>query len=484
MGWAFYGRGHELGQLDHILDRERWAFVKITGRRRIGKTTLIEETLKRHPGRKSFYVQIPDSEPAGVLEVVHGFMEAFTLPHRRPGSLLEFAQLIGGLVEEGYIVVLDEFQYFHRKVLEEFQSYLQNVVDRCSARAAEVKGCLIVLGSIHAEMTALLDDRRAPLFNRLTDRLDLGHLDIGSVLEILRAHATGSPQELLFHWNLFEGVPKFYRDCYEQGVLGKDRRTVLRRMFFESSSTLRNEAENWFLHELRGRYNMVLKFIAQHPGCSNGDIEARLRELDPTKHKQAGGYLRILMDNYRMVERRLPVFAKPNARSGRYYIADNFLRSWLSALAIPAATTRFKPMDDLIAQADQRLCDAEGYGLERLAAVIYEERGRKGLPGFSLSSRIEGYWDKGDVEIDLVALNEDAEVIRFGSCKRSSAEHSKGSLAAFDAHVERFLGAHPKYRHWTVEKVAIATEHTSATRKLCADAGYLAEDLLTLTEGL
>ncbi len=484
MPWKFYGRDEELERLDRILDRGRWAFVKVSGRRRIGKTALIEEALKRHPERKSFYVQIPDSEPAGALEAVHGFMEAFQLDHERPGSLLEFAQLIATLVEDGYIVVLDEFQYFHRKVLEEFQSHLQSVVDRCSARADEVTGCLLVLGSIHTEMTALLDDSRAPLFNRLTDRLDLGHLDISSVLEILRAHAHGTPQELLFHWNLFEGVPKFYRDCYEQEVLGGDRSTVLRRMFFESSSPLRNEAENWFLHELRGRYNMVLRFIAQNPGCSNGDIEARLRELDPAKDKRTGGYLRILIDSYRMVERRLPVFARHNARSGRYYIADNFLRSWLHALSIPAATIRFKPIGDLLVQADSRLRDAEGFGLERLAATLYEERGRKGLPGFMLTQRIDGYWDKGDVEIDLVALNEDARTIRFGSCKRTAAEHTVGALGRFDGHIERFLTAFPKYRQWTVEKMAIATEHSAATRQACLAAGYLAEDLITLTNGL
>ncbi len=36
-----------------------------------------------------------------------------------------------------------------------------------------------------------------PLFNRTTDTLELGHLDIASVLEILRAHADDDPQRLL-----------------------------------------------------------------------------------------------------------------------------------------------------------------------------------------------------------------------------------------------------------------------------------------------
>ncbi len=484
MAWKFYGRNQELERLDEVLDRGRWAFVKISGRRRIGKTALIREALSRHPDRKSFYVQIPDSEPAGVLAAVHGFMDTFGLTHKQPGSLLEFAQLIRELAEEGYIIVLDEFQYFHRKALNEFPSFLQAVVDGCQAKATEVPGCLIVLGSIHAEMTALLEDQRAPLFNRLTDRVDLGHLDIGSVMEILRAHGEGTPEELLFYWNLFEGVPKFYRDCYEQEVIGKDRHTVLRRMFFESSSPLRNEAENWFLHELRGRYNMVLQYIAENPGCTNGDIEARLRSLDSGQAKQVGGYLAVLTGNYRMVERRLPIFAKPNSRSGRYYIADNFLRSWLAALAKPVASVQFRPVASLVEQADERLKTAEGFGLERLAATLYEERSRKGVYGFALTKRIDGYWDKGGVEIDLVALNADEGVIRFGTCKRDATRHTSSELGSFDGHITRFLDALPKYKPWSKERTAITVRHTHTSRAASLAAGYMTEDLLTLTEKL
>jgi AAA+ ATPase superfamily predicted ATPase len=37
---AFYGRHEEQAQLQAILQRRRWFFLQISGRRRIGKTSL------------------------------------------------------------------------------------------------------------------------------------------------------------------------------------------------------------------------------------------------------------------------------------------------------------------------------------------------------------------------------------------------------------------------------------------------------------
>ena len=66
------------------------------------------------------------------------------------------------------------------------------------AATPEVRGGLIVLGSLHTEMQALLEDRSAPLYQRLTDTISLGHLDIASLLELLEAHADTTPERLLF----------------------------------------------------------------------------------------------------------------------------------------------------------------------------------------------------------------------------------------------------------------------------------------------
>ena len=481
--WTFYGRQAELRQLRDILSRRRWFFLQISGRRRIGKTTLIQQALQAAGVSNTLYIQIPDSDPAGVVAACNGYLETFGL-EERVHSLAQLARLIARLAESGYVVALDEFQYFHRKSLFDFCSLLQAEVDRLSARAGEIAGGLIVLGSLHAEMTALLDDRQAPLFNRTTDTLELGHLDIGSVLEILRAHADEEPERLLFLWNLFEGVPKFYRDAYEQDVLDADRETLLRKLFFASSSPLRNEADNWFLRELRGRYDMVLQFLASHPGCNNAAIEAHLAEVSgPGEARQVGGHLKILGERYRMIERRLPILARPRARSGRYYIRDNFLRAWLSALQKPVSAAAFRPLETLVAQADARLMEVEGHALEDLAAQLYEERSRRGIGDFALSEHIRGYWDRSDVEIDLVAVSEEQQTIRFGSCKRQSGR-LVGSLPSLKSAADRFLEAHKAYRSWAVEYVAIAPRITDAEAVDIRRCGVIPQSLGELSDGL
>ena len=44
------------------------------------------------------------------------------------------------MAEGGYILILDEFQYFNRKGYEEFCSHLQASVDRLAAKADQVRG--------------------------------------------------------------------------------------------------------------------------------------------------------------------------------------------------------------------------------------------------------------------------------------------------------------------------------------------------------
>ena len=82
MVWGFYGRKQELRQLQIILHRRRWFFARLSGRRRIGKTTLIQQALQGHD-LPVVYIQVPDSGPAGVLSAVRDAFETFQVDVRQ-----------------------------------------------------------------------------------------------------------------------------------------------------------------------------------------------------------------------------------------------------------------------------------------------------------------------------------------------------------------------------------------------------------------
>lgn len=63
--WSFYGREAEIAALSEILDARRFFFLRVSGRRRIGKTTLVLHTLRRSLRERIAYIQVPDADPAG-----------------------------------------------------------------------------------------------------------------------------------------------------------------------------------------------------------------------------------------------------------------------------------------------------------------------------------------------------------------------------------------------------------------------------------
>lgn len=107
--WKFYGRKEQLTDLERMLERKRWFFAKVTGRRRIGKTTLIRQAMQEIKSKQPvFYVQIPDSEPSGVLSAVNDALETFHIPadeFPRPNNLLQLAKLLESMAEGGFILV-------------------------------------------------------------------------------------------------------------------------------------------------------------------------------------------------------------------------------------------------------------------------------------------------------------------------------------------------------------------------------------------
>src|SRR5579859_1569949 len=252
--WHFYGRRSTLDQLRGLLEKPRWFFCRIQGRRRIGKTTLLRELARVDEAlaERLFYVQIPDSDQ---IDVASQFRRALqdslsNIAQALANDVHDFASMaraIATMNRAGIIVVLDEFQYFTSPQLAAFNSFLQAEVD---VLRESKSGGLFVLGSLQSEMSALLDDKAAPLYGRLTHSFRLDHWDFEDLLAVYNDHGLEDPYQWLLLWTYFEGVPKFYRDAYGQGLFDASsdqlRDELLVRLFLNEGSPLSEEADTSF----------------------------------------------------------------------------------------------------------------------------------------------------------------------------------------------------------------------------------------------
>jgi len=123
--WKFYGRKEQLAELERILDRKRWFFAKVTGRRRIGKTSLIQRAIQEIKSNQPvFYVQVPDSEPTGVLSAVNDALETFQIPanrYPRPTDLLQLAKLLESMASRAFVRGATQRRcYFRRRFRPSF----------------------------------------------------------------------------------------------------------------------------------------------------------------------------------------------------------------------------------------------------------------------------------------------------------------------------------------------------------------------------
>jgi hypothetical protein len=121
--------------------------------------------------------------------------------------------------------------------------------------------------------------------------------------------------------------------------------------------------------------------------------------------------------------------------------------------------------------------------LEDLAGQLYEERSRLGLGDFPLTERIRGYWDRADVEIDLVAVSEEERRIRFGTCKRNP-DRLPGDIDALQRSAGRFLTAHKRFKGWQVEYVAIAPSISDELKATLEGRGVISQSIMDMTRDL
>lgn len=316
----FYNRATEIAELQRIKEMSYTDHSKLTvltGRRRIGKTSLILHALREENivylfvSRKSeadlckgFCKDIEEQLGVFVPE-----MDSFTSVFR---FLLEQAK------SRKFTLVIDEFQEF-MNINESVFSEIQNYWDQYRT-ITHIN--FIVSGSIYSLMTKIFQDKREPLFGRADAMIKLAPFTTTVLKEIMKNYKEDyTNDELLALYTYTGGVPKYVELLVDNKALTIPK---MIKYICQSDSPFIDEGRNLLVQEFGKKYGNYFSILDSISSGFNtqSQIEAFMGE------KSIGGQLNKLESVYEVIKKYRPLFAKEGSQTVRYEVSDNFLRFW------------------------------------------------------------------------------------------------------------------------------------------------------------
>ncbi len=386
----FYDRAEELAILERNdkQSHETAVFTVLTGRRRVGKTSLIQKAISEE-GMAYLFVS-KDSEPILCRRFQQTIEEKLGIEiHGQTSRMRELFQI---LMKESskrhFTVFFDEFQNF-QKVNPAIFSDLQDVWDRyhCESHIH-----LVVSGSIRSLMRKIFEDSGEPLYGRPTSKMQLQPFRTDVLKEILAENnPSWTNEDLLCLYMITGGVAKYVELLVDARCLTKKKMLdyVCRpdSYFLTEGKDLLNQE----FSEESSTYFSVLQLIA-------GGMTKR-SEMDDIMGKDMGVYLQNLEKNFFMVKRLKPLLSKPGSKTTAYEISDPFLRFWFRFIWPYQSLVETRQLGRLREYIEKGYETFSGKSLERYFQQKLMESGRYTLVG--------NWWDrKGNNEVDIVALDE------------------------------------------------------------------------------
>ena len=315
----FYDRTQELELLWDINKQSRntACFTVMVGRRRIGKTSLLLESMK---GEKFLYLFVSRKSEVLLCEQFQQEIKD-SLELEIFGNVTEFRILFEQLMiyatQTHFTLIIDEFQEFDN-INSSIFSDIQNIWDRYQEQA---KINFIACGSIYSMMKKIFENNKEPLFGRLTSKIILKPFSVSTIKEILKDYNPEyTSEDLLAFYLITGGVAKYVALLMEAGAVTFNQ---MIRYTIRPDSPFLSEGRDLLISEF-GReyatYFSILQLIASGKTSQS--------EIDSIIGKNTGAYLANLEKEYSLINRNKPMFSKPESRNSRWCLNDNYLMFW------------------------------------------------------------------------------------------------------------------------------------------------------------
>lgn len=432
----FYDRESEIAELKRLdaLAEHTAQFTVLMGRRRTGKTTLM---MKAFDGKPYLYFFIgKKAEPLQCMDFQRQVESVLGLHvHGQVNNLTAlFEELMAFARHTKVTLIIDEFQRLV-DINEDSISGIQQVWDRYHA---ESHMHLIACGSIYSMMKRIFEDRKEPLFGRKTARIDLKPFTTHVLKQILHDHNPAfSSEDLLMLYAITGGVAKYVAQLMDEGCCTWED---MLHAVCRPSSIFLEEGTELLVGEFGRKYQIyfsVLQLIAK--GMTTQ------AEIDSIIAKNTGRYLDTLETEYSLINKRRPMWAKPNSQGVKYYIDDCFLMFWFRFVEANRSLVELGKLELLAEVIKQEYKQFSGMVLEKYFRQQYGERERV--------TEVSHWWDnKGEHEIDLIAIEKLDRRATVAEVKRNP---NKFNLQLLE---EKFQYIKPFLRGYQVELKGLSME--------------------------
>lgn len=435
----FFDRTEELATLNDVLQlsKSNAQFTVVTGRRRIGKTSLVWKAYEQEPILYFFVARKAESDLCtDYLQEIENKLKIPTLGRiERFAMIFEFIMKIS--IDRPITLFIDEFQEFFR-INKSVYSDMQRIWDMYHTKA---RINLIVCGSIYSMMTKIFKDKKEPLYNRQTRFMTIKPFTPSVLKEIMGEYNPKyTPEDLLALYTFTGGVAKYIQLLIDAGATTK---TKMLNHIIKADSVFLTEGKAILIEEFGkdyGAYFSILSAIARGKTSRS--------EIEQIVGKEIGGYLTKLEKEYEVVKKNQPIFEKTSTKNIRYTIEDNFFSFWFRFIY------KYNYMIEI--ENYEALKTIINRDYETFSGRMLERYFKRVLMESKAYTRIGSWWDrKGENEIDIVAENELTNEADFIEVKRKKENFDPNAL---NNKVGVFTRATGKFKNYNIRQKGVSMD--------------------------
>lgn len=418
----FIGRERELELLNRLYGSDNFEFIVLYGRRRVGKTALINHFIEQ---KQAIYFTGVESNERQNLENFSKSIIEYASGIEAETSFASFQAALEYLFKlsekERFVLAIDEYPYVARSSAG-FASTLQMLIDKYKATSRMM---LLLCGSSMSYMEDNVLSYKAPLYGRKTAQIRLYPFDFEEACSCL---AKFSAEDKALAYGIVGGTPQYLLQMNDKLSIEEN----VKNIYLAPFSPLYEEPLNLLKQEVREPAVYIAIITAIAAGASRmSEISSKVGE----NTNVCATYLKNLI-SLDIVKKDSP-YGEDNSKRSIYFIDDNMFRFWyrfvpgnISMIARGASDLVYKRIEPFMS-------DYMGKVFEEICKQYLWKQLLSGKSPIEFNS-LGRWWGndpvhKSQTEIDIIG-EQDKETALFAECKW---RNEKADIGVLETLIER-----------------------------------------------